>query len=147
MLPVCPAGLSQRYPRWLSHHCLWEQVSISFHCILSPQKFRFLATLKVITLLLVGSQNARCPSVTSGCHHPLMPRRRLERARMWRWGRLAYSLLFSLSLCLTLFLSCQIFSRANDQEPSGWWLAKVRMIKGDVSILIYCIVLSKLTWA
>lgn len=40
-------------------------------------------------------------------------------------------------LCLNIFASipCQIFSRANDQEPCGWWLAKVRMMKGDVSIV------------
>ena len=33
---------------------------------------------------------------------------------------------------LSLSVSSQIFSRANDQEPCGWWLAKVRMMKGDV---------------
>lgn len=29
----------------------------------------------------------------------------------------------------------EILSRANDQEPCGWWLAKVCMMKGDVSIV------------
>lgn len=47
------------------------------------------------------------------------------------------TLFLSLSHSVLVLTSLQILSRANDQEPCGWWLAKVRMMKGDVSIAPY----------
>lgn len=49
---------------------------------------------------------------------------------------------FCTSLTSVFNLPPQILSRANDQEPCGWWLAKVRMMKGDVSAVHFTTILS-----
>ena len=34
-------------------------------------------------------------------------------------------------------VSCQVFSRASDQESCGWWRAVIKMIKGDFHVVEY----------
>ena len=55
----------------------------------------------------------------------------------WLSTTLSYSFLILCTLFNPFILLLQVLARANEQDPWGWWPARVKMMKGEFAVVDY----------